>query len=68
MLQKVKPVYNASQLLINLQPDSAYFRHYKGNYQPFAEIDTVDMSPRLLEAATTATSLHPQLGKRSYFF
>ena len=35
------------------------------NHQPlFAEVGTVDMSPRLLEAATTATSLQLQLAKR----
>ena len=68
LLLQVKPVHNVSQLFINLQLESTYFWHYMGTYQPSAEVDTIDMSPRLLEAATTATSLQLQPPRRTGLF
>ena len=68
LLQKVEPVHIVSQLFINLQLDSTHFWHYRGTYQSLGEVDTVDMSPQLLEAATTATSLQSQLTRRRSLF
>ena len=68
LLQRVTPVHDVSQLFINLQLDSTHFRHYMGTYQPLTEIDAVDMSLRLLKAATTATSLQSQLTWRRGLF
>ena len=67
LLQKVKPVHNVSQLFINLQVDGTHFWHYKGTYQLLADVDR-SMSARLLEAATTATSLQSQLARRRGLF
>ena len=53
LLQKAKPVHNVSQLFISSQLESTHFWYYKGTYQQLAKVDTVDMSPRLLEAATS---------------
>ena len=64
LLQKVKPVHNVPRLFVNLQLENTLFRHYKETYRPLREVDTVGMSPRLLEAAVTATSLQSQLARR----